>query len=105
MQRIALRPLADRRDMLPRLLDRTLEQRKSPLRFGDLVPANQRALLEHDWPGNLDDLRFAADRLAVIVREGSFRKAAEALGLHRKSLHDWADSIGLSAPLVLGGVG
>jgi hypothetical protein len=102
MQRIALRPLADRRDMLPRLLDRTLEQRKSPLRFGDLVPANQRALLEHDWPGNLDDLRFAADRLAVIVREGSFRKAAEALGLHRKSLHDWADSIGLSAPLVAG---
>ncbi len=100
MHRIALRALVDRRDMIPRLLDRMLEASGSKLRFGDLTTRNQDALHRHSWPKNLDDLRFAAPRLDEIARSGSFRKAAEALGRHHKSLQEWADSLGLTMPLV-----
>jgi pSer/pThr/pTyr-binding forkhead associated (FHA) protein/AraC-like DNA-binding protein len=100
MHRISLRPLVDRRDMIPRLLDRMFEQSGSPLRFADLTKDNQTALQRHTWPRNLAELRFAAERLAVIAREGSLRKASEALKRHHKSLQEWADTIGLESPLV-----
>jgi DNA-binding NtrC family response regulator len=100
MHRISLRPLVDRRDMIPRLLDRMFEQSGSPMRFVDLTKENQAALQRHTWPRNLSELRFAAERLAVIAREGSLRKASEALKRHHKSLQEWADSIGLETPLV-----
>lgn len=100
MHRIALRPLVDRRDMIPRLLDRMFEGSGSPLRFADLTKPNQAALQAHGWPRNLAELRFAAERLAAIAREGSLRKASEALKRHHKSLQEWADSIGLSTPVV-----
>lgn len=108
MRRIELRPLAFRTDQIERLLDRQLEQRGSPLRFAQLSEHNRQALLRYEWRrkqgreyvSNFDELRIAADRLAAIAREGSLRKAAEALGEDRWAVQYWASNVvGLKTPL------
>jgi len=113
MRRIELRPLAFRPEQIPRLLDRQLEQRGSSLRFAQLSEHNRQALLRYqwrredrrpkhrgEWVSNFDELRIAADRLAATSREGSLRKAAEALGEDRWGLQYWTSNIvGLKLPL------
>ena len=99
MQVITLQPLARRRHMILPLLDRLFEQRGADLRTASLTPSNQGGLRAADWPGNFDDLRRAADLLAVLAREGSLRKAAEALGVPLATLHYWLSGFGVSAPL------
>lgn len=99
MRRIELRPLAYR-EQLGRLLDRQLEQRSSPLRLSHMTEANRKALLRHEWRGNFDDLRRAADRLAAVAREGSLRRAASALGESYSTFQHWfTNMIGLRLPL------
>ena len=97
---VAVRPLSQRAGAIPRLLDRLLTARSSPLRVSDLTRANQAALQAYSWPENLIDLRVAADRLAMIAITPSIRKAAEKLELHPSSLHYWLDHLSLSAPIV-----
>ena len=97
---VAVRPLSQRAGVIPRLLDRLLTARSSPLRVSDLTRANQAALQAYSWPENLIDLRVAADRLAMIASTPSIRKAAEKLELHPSSLHYWLDHLSLSAPIV-----
>lgn len=97
---VAVRPLSQRAGAIPRLLDRLLTARSSPLRVSDLTRANQAALQAYSWPENLIDLRVAADRLAMIASTPSIRKAAEKLELHPSSLHYWLDHLSLSAPIV-----
>ena len=97
---VAVRPLSQRAGAIPRLLDRLLIARSSPLRVSDLTRANQAALQAYSWAENLIDLRIAADRLAVIASAPSIRKAAEKLELHPSSLHYWLDHLSLSAPIV-----
>jgi DNA-binding NtrC family response regulator len=86
--------------MLPRLLDRLFSERGSALRTADLASANQQALLEYDWPHNFDDLQVVADRIEVLAREGSLRKAAESLGMNLSTFHYWLTGIGLTLPLL-----
>jgi len=99
---VAVRPLSQRAGAIPRLLDRLLTARSSPLRVSDLTRANQAALQAYSWPENLIDLRVAADRLAMIASTPSIRKAAENLQLHPSSLHYWLEHLSLSAPIVGG---
>ena len=99
---VAVRPLSQRPGAIPRLLDRLLIARSSPLRVSDMTRANQAALQAYSWPENFIDLRIAADRLAMIASTPSIRKAAENLQLHPSSLHYWLEHLSLSAPIVGG---
>ncbi len=106
MRQVPLMPLAQRPGSIPRLLDRMLGERATPLRFSDITAANQAALLAHDWhvqnaPKNMAALRVAADRFPTIAVAPSLRQAAEQLGVSRSGLQAWfSDQIGLSWPLV-----
>jgi len=109
MRQLPLMPLGQRPGVVPRLLDRMLEERGSRLRFSDLSASNQAALLANDWqsqgaPSNLAALRVAADRLPAIAAAPSMRQAAEQLGVSRSSLQGWfGDQLCLSWPLVANG--
>ncbi len=61
-------PLRERRDDIPLLLRRMLEQKFGPgaPRIGSEVLA---MLLAHDWPGNVRELRNVARRLALFPEE------------------------------------
>jgi hypothetical protein len=101
MRTLSLRPVSMRVAAIPRLLDYMFMQRETPLRVSDLTRTNQQALQAYAWPENLDSLREAADRLAVIGRAPSMRSAAESLQLPRTSLEYWFfDKLGLTNPLV-----
>lgn len=52
--RLALLPLRLRKHEIPALVDAMLPELTSAVRF---TPAALRVLLEHDWPGNLSELR------------------------------------------------
>jgi DNA-binding NtrC family response regulator len=65
-----------------------------------MTEANRKALLRHEWRGNFDDLRRAADRLVAVAREGSLRRAASALGESYSTFQHWfTNMIGLTLPL------
>jgi hypothetical protein len=99
MQHVGLRPLASRTDEILPLLDRMLAERGAKLRVSELRPENQAALRAYAWPDNLVGLRAAADRLEALVRDGSLRKAADALAMSKSTLHHWIERLGLSSPL------
>lgn len=106
MRQLPLMPLGQRPGVVPRLLDRMLKERGTPLRFSDLSAPNQAALLAYDWhsqnaPNNIAALRIAADRFPAIAAAPSLRQAATKLGVSVSTLHGWfADQLGLSWPLV-----
>lgn len=102
MMHVGLRPLADRRAAIHRLLDRRFEQLGSPLRVADLTPENQRALQNHEWRENLVELREAALRLAEVVRsEFSLNRARTVLGIKRNTFYSWyGTTMRLTLPLV-----
>lgn len=90
MRRIELRPLAFRPDQLPLILDRRLVLIESPLRFSQLTPKNQDALLRNEWRRNLDDVVLAAPKLAAIHKQRTLRQAAIALGIKNfNNLQTW----------------
>jgi len=90
LMHVALCPMARRRAAIPRLLDEHLAARGSVLRFADLTPHNQKALLYNPWRENLLSLRETAVRLDAIVTSGfSRRKAAEMLGIVRQTFYHW----------------
>ena len=99
MLNVALRPLVQRPGAILRLLDRMFAARETPLRVSELTAANRTALQGHGWPGNVAELRLAADRLVAIAREGSLLKASKALGVSNSTLHYWFTQAGLSLPL------
>jgi hypothetical protein len=102
LMHVALCPMTRRRAAIQRLLDEQLAVRGSMLRFADLTPHNQRALLFNPWRENLLSLRETAVRLDAIVTSGfSRRKAAEALGVVRQTFYHWyANTTKLTRPLV-----
>jgi hypothetical protein len=106
MRQVSLSPLAQRPGAVPRLLDRMLAERDAALRFSDLTPANQSALVVHGWhspnaPKNMAALRVVADRFPVIASSPSLNQAAQKLGISSSTLQNWfADQLGLSWPLV-----
>ena len=82
---IALPPLRERREDIPRLAAGYLEhfgrlQRRPGLRFApDALPA----LVAHDWPGNLRELRNAVER-AVIFAPGAVVEGRHLPGGERR---------------------
>ncbi len=69
---IDLPPLRDRREDVPELIDHYLGHYAR--RYGRAAPelsaAARRALLDHDWPGNVRALRHALERAVILAREG-----------------------------------
>jgi DNA-binding NtrC family response regulator len=65
---IPLPPLCDRREAIAPLVDHFLAALASPRfpNFQSLDPAWQQALVRHDWPGNIRELRNAVERLTVM---------------------------------------
>ncbi len=67
--RIAVPPLRERRDDIPRLAERFLaevakEHGAAPKR---LTPGSLRALLSHRWPGNVRELRNALETASLVA--------------------------------------
>ena len=103
MTHVRLEPLSRRPGAIHRLLDGMFQERGSPLRVTAMTPQNQDALRSHRWAGNFASLREAADRLVVVAREPSMRKAAHALGVPPATFHHWySDIVGLELPLLAG---
>ena len=101
MKHVRLEPLSRRRRVIHRLLDRLFEERQTSLRVSAMTPHNQAALAGHRWAQNFASLREAADRLVVIAREPSLRRAAHALGVPPATFHNWYSNIlGLNQPLL-----
>ncbi|MBA3540732.1 MAG: FHA domain-containing protein [Deltaproteobacteria bacterium] len=103
MQHVWLRPLAQRPGAIHLLLDHAFAERGAPLRVSDLSDVNREALHAYSWPDNFTGLRVAADRLVVLARAGSLRRAAEALHIGVSTLHYWLNQVGLTLPLVVAG--
>ncbi len=97
---IAITPLRERPgDLLP-LLERWFIDRRTPFRVSYLTDANRAALCVYRWPGNLEELRFVADRLVQLAPYDSIRAAAPAIDIPRTSLQRWVDNLGLALPLL-----
>jgi FHA domain len=103
MLQILIPPIRERAGQVPSILDRNLYARGSPLRFADLQPPNQNALLRYTWPANFVELRDVAKRLVALHEHGSVKRAAVALGMARSTLQYWFKSMALELPLTAPG--
>jgi hypothetical protein len=101
LKHIWLEPPSARKQVIHRILDWMFEEAKSGLRVSAMTPANQKALRRHTWRDNFSSLRQAAERLTVLAKESSFRRASRKLGIPLVTLYDWYDkTMGLSSPLL-----
>jgi hypothetical protein len=97
---IHVAPLRERLgDLLP-LLERWFIDRRTSFRVSQLSEENREALCTYRWPGNLEELRLAADRLVQLAAFDSVRQAAPALDIPRTTLQRWLDNLGLTFPLL-----
>jgi pSer/pThr/pTyr-binding forkhead associated (FHA) protein len=99
MTRIDVPRLKERRGDIRQLVDRVLDENRASFRMSDLTASNQQVLQTYSWPENLTELRETVTWLAIIVQEGSIRKAAPLLGVPRSTLQYRLDRIGLRLPL------
>jgi hypothetical protein len=105
LPQLALRPLAQRPDDVPGLLDRLLAERRAGFGIADLAPWNREALCRHTWRDNFDGLRVAADRLAAIARVRgwevmTWHERSAALGMPKTTIFEWYTALELTAPLL-----
>jgi two-component system nitrogen regulation response regulator NtrX len=81
-------PLRERKEDLPALIDAFLEEacKKNGRRLLQLSPDAMRRMSEHDYPGNVRELRNLVERLAILC-EGPVVSGGEAEALlpHRRS--------------------
>jgi DNA-binding NtrC family response regulator len=89
-------PLRERKDDLPPLIDAFFEEscRKNGRRSLRLAPEAMRRMAEHDYPGNVRELRNLVERLAILC-EGPVISGAEADALLPRRR-----AVVLTAPLV-----
>jgi hypothetical protein len=99
-QRFKLRPLAERRTAIVRLLDHELKQQGSALRVALLTTRNRYGLQSAEWRENFASLRQAARWLAAVFREGSVHKAAISLDMVPSTLWRRLDRLGVDDPLL-----
>jgi len=77
---LELPPLRERREDIPLLFEHFVTQacaryeRPAP----ELTPQRLRELMAHDWPGNVREIRNAADRFVLAIGSGEGVSAAEA---------------------------
>jgi len=65
-------PLRERREDIPLLIDHFIDQANQAhgTKITGIVPAAQRALVTHDWPGNVRQLRNVVENMVVLAGEG-----------------------------------
>ncbi|HET6428697.1 MAG TPA: sigma-54 dependent transcriptional regulator, partial [Phycisphaerae bacterium] len=65
-------PLRERREDIPLLIDHFIDQanRAHGTKITGIVPAAQRALVTHEWPGNVRQLRNVVENMVVLADEG-----------------------------------
>jgi transcriptional regulator with PAS, ATPase and Fis domain len=81
---IHIPPLRQRREDIPALVAGFLREfNHTADRIVDITPEAMDALLEHDWPGNIRELRNVIERATIICEDGSIR--AEDLSLRSAS--------------------
>jgi hypothetical protein len=99
-KQIAITPLHERRNEIARLLDHWFVECRSVLRFAALTEPNRDTLLAYRWPGNLQELRAAADHLVHLAHYRSERQAANDTHTSRSASRRWRKSLGLRLPLL-----
>lgn len=105
MQHVWIRPIGVRAGELPAILERLLAERGASIRLAALTSENREALLAHEWRGNWEELRTAADRLVAISRISAWdtmdwRDRAAAIGIAKSTLYDWYKALKLTDPLL-----
>ena len=94
---IALVPLAARPDDIVPLLGFLWATELETTRAVEaLGPSALRALVEHAWPNNLDELAEQAPRLLACLEHSTLRAAADALGVTRQTLGQHLDRLGVA---------
>jgi transcriptional regulator with PAS, ATPase and Fis domain len=76
---IHIPPLRQRREDIPALVAGFLREFKHTADRVEISPEAMDALLEHDWPGNIRELRNVIERATIVCEDGSIR--AEDLSL------------------------
>ena len=100
---VEIRPLRDRLEEIPQLLDKWLIKRRSPLRFAQLRPELQAAQLKYKWRGNLEELREWADLLTALARYATryeLKKHSESTDSRLKRIEKDKLNIKIQFPLV-----
>jgi len=59
-------PLRERKEDIPRLVERFLSSRTPPMKLSDLPHETISMLMGYDWPGNVRELRNAVARLVLF---------------------------------------
>ena len=69
---LTLPPLRERREDIPLLIDHFIGEanRTHGTKITGIVPAAQRALVTHDWPGNARQLRNVIENMVVLAGVG-----------------------------------
>jgi two-component system C4-dicarboxylate transport response regulator DctD len=76
---LELPPLRERREDIPLLFEHFVAQactryeRPAP----ELTPQRLRELMAHDWPGNVREIRNAADRFVLAIGSGEGASSVE----------------------------
>jgi hypothetical protein len=99
-KRITIAPLTARKHEIPVLLDRWFIEHRSSLRFGALAPKVQDKLLSYRWRKNLQELRGAAEHLALLAYYKSEREAERDTTVTRSESRAWRERLKLPLPLV-----
>src|SRR5205823_4013100 len=86
---IALRPLRERRQDIPALVDHFLHRGARPLA---MTPAALRKLCSYHWPGNVRELENTVERARVLARGGIIDEAEiDLLSRPESSNANWTD--------------
>lgn len=93
---VTLRPLAERRDEIPRLLA-MLWRECGSLRTVDELGAALDDVVTYRWPRGVAELRAHAPRLLAYLEHGQVSAAARALGVTRQTLGEHFARIGFPA--------
>jgi hypothetical protein len=100
-KQIMIPPLRDRTSEIGELLDQWFSARRSLLRFSAFRDELRSSLVAYAWPGNLGELREAADILVHLSHCHSARQAGRDSQFSRGELRGWAKKLNLKLQLPL----
>jgi hypothetical protein len=100
-KQIMILPLRDRAPEIGELLDQRFDACRAQLRFSAFRDELRSSLEAYAWPGNLGELREAADILVQLSHCRSARQAARESPFSRGELRGWAKKLNLKLLLPL----